>query len=124
MRKHVLFSVMLSLGILGGLSVCPVPAMASVTQAQTIKVSGQVVDQTGEPLIGATIKVKGVTSGVVSDFDGNFTIDAPGDFTNNGDYSIAFGEVNAIYNYAAIEEVDGKNIKKYVRVRRIRPQKI
>ena len=56
MRKQVLFSAMLSLGMLGGLSVCPVPAMASVTQ-QTIKVSGQVVDQDGEPLIGATVKV-------------------------------------------------------------------
>jgi TonB-linked SusC/RagA family outer membrane protein len=77
MRKEVLFSVMLSLGMVGGLSVCSVPAMASVQQDQTIKVSGQVVDQEGEPLIGATIKVKGAQTGVVTDFDGNFTIDAP-----------------------------------------------
>ena len=69
MRKEVLFSVMLSLGMVGGLSVCSVPAMASVQQDQTIKVSGQVVDQEGEPLIGATIKVKGAQTGVVTDFD-------------------------------------------------------
>ena len=55
MRKQVLFSVMLSLGMVGGLSAYSVPAMASVQQAQTIKVSGQVVDQEGEPLIGATV---------------------------------------------------------------------
>ena len=50
MRKQVLFSAMLTLGMLGGLSAYPVPAMALVAQ-QTIKVSGQVVDQEGEPLI-------------------------------------------------------------------------
>ena len=55
MRKQVLFSAMLMLGVMGGISTYPVPAMASVTQ-QTIKVTGQVVDQEGEPLIGATIK--------------------------------------------------------------------
>ena len=58
---------MLSFGMLGGLSVCPTPMMASVTQ-QTIKVSGQVVDQDGEPLIGATVKVQGAQSGAITDF--------------------------------------------------------
>ena len=81
MRKQVLFSVMLSLGMVGGLSAYSVPAMASVQQAQTIKVSGQVVDQEGEPLIGATVKVKGATTGSITDYDGNFTIDAPANGT-------------------------------------------
>ena len=47
MRKQVLFSAMLMLGVMGGISAYPVPAMASVTQ-QTIKVTGQVVDQEGD----------------------------------------------------------------------------
>ena len=68
---------MLSLGVVGGISFCPVEAKASVQQNQTIKVSGQVVDQNGEALIGATVRLKGVQSGVVTDFDGNFSIDAP-----------------------------------------------
>ena len=71
---------MLSLGMLGGLSAYPVPAMALVAQ-QTIKVSGQVVDQEGEPLIGATVKLKGAQTGVITDFDGKFTIDAPSNGT-------------------------------------------
>ena len=54
--------------------------MASVTQP-TIKVSGQVVDQDGQPLIGATVKVKGAKGGSVTDFDGNFQIDAPANAT-------------------------------------------
>ena len=80
MRKQVLFSVMFIFGMLGGLIVCPVPAMASVAQ-QTIKVSGQVVDQDGEPLIGATVKVKGSQTGVVTDYDGNFQLDVPSNAT-------------------------------------------
>ena len=66
---------MLTFGITGGLTVCPVSANAAVTQ-QTIKVKGQVVDQDGEPLIGATVRVKGASSGSVTDIDGNFQIDA------------------------------------------------
>ena len=80
MRKQ-LFSVMLTLSVVGGLAVSTVPAMASVEQAQTIKVSGQVVDQDGEPLIGATVRVKGAQTGSVTDIDGNFQLDAPSNAT-------------------------------------------
>ena len=80
MRKQ-LISVMLTLSVVGGLTSCPIPAMASVEQAQTIKVSGQVVDQDGEPLIGATVRVKGSQVGSVTDIDGNFQLDAPSNAT-------------------------------------------
>ena len=80
MRKEFLFSLMLTFGITGGLAVCPVSANAAVTQ-QTIKVKGQVVDQDGEPLIGATVRVKGASSGSVTDIDGNFQIDAASNAT-------------------------------------------
>ena len=79
MRKKMLFSMMFMAGIAGGLVTFPTQAMASVTQSQTIKVSGQVVDQDGQPLIGATVKVKNAKLGVVTDFDGNFTIDVASD---------------------------------------------
>ncbi len=81
MREQVLFSVMLSMGVMGGLALCPVPAVAKVTQQQTIKVSGQVVDHEGQPLIGATIKVKGTNTGVATDFDGNFQMNVPANAT-------------------------------------------
>ena len=71
---------MLSMGMAGSFSFCPVPAMASVTQA-TITVTGQVVDQDGEPLIGATVKVKGAKVGGVTDFDGNFKLSTAGNAT-------------------------------------------
>ena len=81
MRKQLLFSAMLSLCATGGLALSPAPAMASVTQSQTVKVSGQVVDHEGQPLIGATIKVKGTSTGVATDYDGNFQLDVPADAT-------------------------------------------
>ena len=49
---------------------------ASLTYAQNNKVTGRVVDAQGEPVIGASVVVKGQSKGVVTDVDGNFTIDA------------------------------------------------
>ena len=80
MRKQ-LFSVMLCIGAMGGMAVSPFPAHASVTQAQTVKVKGQIVDETGEPLVGATVKVKGSKDGTVTDLDGNFTLNTSSDAT-------------------------------------------
>ena len=53
--------------------------MALMTVASTVafaqgKVSGTVVDATGEPVIGASVIVKGTSTGTITDFDGKFTI--------------------------------------------------
>ena len=60
-------------------ALCLVGAFCSLNaQAQKIQVKGNLVDGTGEPLIGATVKVKGSAGvGAVTDFDGNFKIDVP-----------------------------------------------
>ena len=105
MRKQVLFSAMLMLGVMGGISAYPVPAMASVTQ-QTIKVTGQVVDQEGEPLIGATIKLKGAQTGVITDFDGNFSIDAPSNGTLVVSYVGYKDREIAVRGRAVIEKIE------------------
>lgn len=44
--------------------------------AQQITVNGNVKDATGEPIIGATVRVAGQQGGVITDFDGNFHIQA------------------------------------------------
>lgn len=49
----------------------------SVVSAQAAVVKGKVVDPTGEPLIGASVRVPGTTVGVATDVDGNFTLDVP-----------------------------------------------
>jgi len=45
--------------------------------SQQITVKGQVKDSAGEPVIGATVRVEGQSTGTITDFDGNFTIAAP-----------------------------------------------
>ena len=44
--------------------------------AQQVVVKGNVVDETGEPVIGASVKVVGGQTGAVTDLDGNFSISA------------------------------------------------
>ena len=46
--------------------------LVGTVSAQTIK--GNVVDETGEAVIGATVMEKGTKNAVVTDFEGNFTI--------------------------------------------------
>ena len=48
--------------------------LAITAGAQSKTVTGTVVDATGEPVIGASVVVKGTTSGTITDFDGNFTL--------------------------------------------------
>ncbi|WP_455673886.1 TonB-dependent receptor [Phocaeicola sp.] len=50
-------------------------APESVKQnAKSRKVSGVVKDATGEPVIGATVVEKGTSNGIVTDLDGNFSL--------------------------------------------------
>lgn len=50
--------------------------VAHVVQ-QTNTVTGQVVDETGETVIGASVVVEGTTNGTITDFDGKFTLNVP-----------------------------------------------
>lgn len=59
--------------------ICISLCMAGIINAQTgIKVSGVVTDETGEPLPGASISVKGAVSGTVADIDGRYEISVSG----------------------------------------------
>ena len=49
----------------------------SVQQANVKQVSGQVLDENGEPIIGATVTLKGTKTAVPTDVDGNFSLKAP-----------------------------------------------
>ena len=56
------------------------PAMA--LQAQNLSISGVVTDETGSPVIGAGVIVKGTTVGAATDIDGKFALsDVPADGT-------------------------------------------
>ncbi|MCC8199900.1 MAG: TonB-dependent receptor [Tannerellaceae bacterium] len=55
------------------------PSVAAPQQSN--RISGVVKDKRGETIIGANVVVKGTTTGTITDFDGNFTIDAPANAT-------------------------------------------
>ncbi len=54
------------------LSIC----YSLVVQAQKIQVTGNVTDENNLPMVGANVLIKDTTQGAVTDFDGNFTIEA------------------------------------------------
>lgn len=51
--------------------------ITSLQKGNVKKVQGNVKDTAGEPVIGATVMVKGTSNGTITDFDGNFVLDAP-----------------------------------------------
>jgi len=76
MRKQLIFVAALCLMVMS-----PAYTVHAVeTTEQGVKqqggISGKVVDDSGEPVIGASIRVKGTQIGTVTDLDGNFTLNA------------------------------------------------
>ena len=75
--RKILFSL---IGVSTILSIVPqksigkINVINGVLQKNAIK--GRILDATGEPVIGATIKVKGTTNGALSDLNGYYTINA------------------------------------------------
>jgi hypothetical protein len=49
-------------------------AVARLMRQQGVRVTGTVVDQNGEPIIGANVIEKGTTNGIVTDLDGKFAL--------------------------------------------------
>lgn len=53
----------------------------SISAQQQISLSGNVKDTSGEPIIGASVKVVGSTIGTITDLDGNFVLQVPSQST-------------------------------------------
>ena len=75
--KYVLVASILGMATPAlAISADAVSAQPAVAQ-QTAKIKGTILDQNGEPIIGANVLVKGTTNGTITDFDGNYELDAP-----------------------------------------------
>ncbi|MBJ2167871.1 MAG: TonB-dependent receptor [Muribaculaceae bacterium] len=59
------------------ISVLTLMMVCGAFTAYAATVSGTVVDDTGEPLIGVSVTLKGNNAGVTTDIDGNYTIQVP-----------------------------------------------
>ena len=51
--------------------------MSANVFAQDLPVTGTIIDDFGEPVLGANVVVKGTTNGATTDLDGNFSFKAP-----------------------------------------------
>ncbi|NLD62829.1 MAG: TonB-dependent receptor plug domain-containing protein, partial [Bacteroidales bacterium] len=87
----------------------------SMTQTDRITVKGTVVDENGDPLPGATIQVKGTTTGTSADINGNFSLSVPSDaslvisFIGHQTIEIAVGgrtELGNITLVSGLEELE------------------
>lgn len=50
-----------------------------LNQKKGKKVTGTIIDETGEPVIGANVVQKGTTNGSITDIDGRFSLEIPED---------------------------------------------
>lgn len=58
--------------------ICALLTITLMAMAQeTKKITGNVTDEAGEPLIGATVKPAGGQGGSITDFDGNYSVTVP-----------------------------------------------
>ena len=55
----------------------PSAVQAEVTAQQNIDIKGRIVDQNGQPVIGASLFQQGTNNGTVADVDGRFSINVP-----------------------------------------------
>ena len=83
--------------------------------AQQITVQGHVKDAAGEDIIGATIRVVGQDGGTVSDFDGNFVINAnQGDKITVSYIGYETAEVTAAPNVTVVLQDDSHSLNEVV----------
>lgn len=84
-NKRLVPTLLICVGMM--LPVCAKAETSGVTvvteqqQSKQIRIVGIVKDEKGEPAIGVSVLVKGTTSGTITDMDGNFVLNAPGNAT-------------------------------------------
>ena len=80
MKKQLALLAALAIACGAPAGMTSLPSTGFTAEAQANKVSGVIRDAQGEPLIGATVKVKGTNRGTATDIDGKYSIAA-----NRGD---------------------------------------
>ncbi|MGL4327868.1 MAG: carboxypeptidase-like regulatory domain-containing protein, partial [Tannerellaceae bacterium] len=75
LRKPIMYTA-LSLLTLNALAPTEAFAHSTIVMQQSQRISGNVIDDKGEPIIGANVTIVGKQIGVITDIDGNFSIDA------------------------------------------------
>ena len=74
----------------------------SLAASAQLTVKGTVIDDTDEPLIGVSVKEEGAASGVVTDFDGNYTI------------KVSSGKAVLVFSYIGMNEQKNRGRRRSV----------
>lgn len=94
-------TIMLTWALLISLSLC----------AQNYKASGTVTDDNNEPLVGATVKVEGAPTGVITDLDGKFSVSCNSNSTLDISYiGFVSQKVKAGQNLKIVLTTDARTI--------------
>ena len=94
-------TIMLTWALLMSLSLC----------AQNYKASGTVTDDNNEPLVGATVKVEGAPTGVITDLDGKFSVSCNSNSTLDISYiGFVSQKVKAGQNLKIVLTTDARTI--------------
>lgn len=94
-------TIMLTWALLMSLSLC----------AQNYKASGTVTDDNNEPLVGATVKVEGAPTGVITDLDGKFSVNCNSNSTLDISYiGFVSQKVKAGQNLKIVLTTDARTI--------------
>lgn len=94
-------TIMLTWVLLMSLSLC----------AQNYKASGTVTDDNNEPLVGATVKVEGAPTGVITDLDGKFSVSCNSNSTLDISYiGFVSQKVKAGQNLKIVLTTDARTI--------------
>ena len=94
-------TIMLTWALLMSLSLC----------AQNYKASGTVTDDNNEPLVGATVKVEGASTGVITDLDGKFSVSCNSNSTLDISYiGFVSQKVKAGQNLKIVLTTDARTI--------------
>ncbi len=78
--RSLLLSVLLCVLTVSTVLASTTSELSAIEELQST-VTGTINDENGIPLAGASVVVKGTTTGVAADFDGNYSINAPSDAT-------------------------------------------
>ena len=117
-RNVLLATAMLLSCSIGGRAFASLPHQqgGNVSQQASRRVSGVIHDSQGEPVIGATVKVKGKgATGTITDMEGRFTIEAtPGDMLEISYVGYTPKEVKADANMNITLQEDNKELNEVV----------
>ena len=117
--RRILFSAAMASALLTGSPQAVFAEMHEVQEImQGIKVQGKVVDATGESVIGASVLEKGTTNGVITDIDGNFTLNVS---SSNATLVISFVGYKTVELSASDKALQNVVLKECCRLRSQHP---